>query len=409
MKVVVIGTGPAGITAAMTLRAQDPSGTVSALSIEPYPPYSPAAMADHLLTGRTQTLYWKGVDVAERWGIDERREAPVEAVDTDNHEVVLRDGSRIAYEGLVVASGSRLHAPLEGVDLPGVLDFKSLRMAEHLVGQVHRGEAHSALIVGNGLIGVELSLLLTGLGVDVTIVGRRPWLMPRILDPETSAVVEAGLASRGVHLRLGVEATAFYGGARARGVRLADASQLEADLVVAATGVKPHVEFLGATGIVTGWGIHVDEHLRTSVANIVAAGDVAEAADWLTGKRFVHANFPNAVAQAKIAAQNLLGADIAYDGAEAMNSLKHLGIPVVAMGTLEEPDEILRWRSRDVHRTVYLRGGTITGAQLAGDITSAGLYRSLMLRRADVRAYGPALVEPDFTISSVVWRSLATL
>ncbi|HEX7660821.1 MAG TPA: FAD/NAD(P)-binding oxidoreductase, partial [Pseudonocardiaceae bacterium] len=77
MRTVIIGTGPAGITAAATLRRLDPTGSVVALSSEPYPPYSPAALADHFLTGRDQTLYWKGTDIAERLGIDERRDSVV--------------------------------------------------------------------------------------------------------------------------------------------------------------------------------------------------------------------------------------------------------------------------------------------------------------------------------------------
>ena len=101
MRTVIIGTGPAGITAAATLRRLDPTGSVVALSSEPYPPYSPAALADHFLTGRDQTLYWKGTDIAERLGIDERRDSVVAGVDTDAREVVLRDGGRIPYEGLV--------------------------------------------------------------------------------------------------------------------------------------------------------------------------------------------------------------------------------------------------------------------------------------------------------------------
>jgi NAD(P)H-nitrite reductase large subunit len=408
MHAVVIGTGPAGITAAETLRRLDPSGSVVALSSEPYAPYSPVALADHFLTGRDETLYWKGEGVAERLGIDERRESVVMAVDVDNREVVLSDDSRIPFEGLVIASGSRLHAPIEGSDLPGVFDFKSLRMATDLVGRVHRGEAHSALIVGNGLIGVELSLLLVGLGVDVSIIGRRPWVMPRVLDPATAAIAEKGLVDRGVKLLLGVEASAFVGSPRVNGVRLADGKILQADLVIAATGVKPHVEFLKDSPIVCEWGIHVDNKMRTSVPGIVAAGDVAEAADWLTGERFVHAIFPNAVTQAPVAAANLLGANLTYDGAEAMNSLKHLGIPIVAMGTIDKPDDVLRWESAGCLRAVYLRDGTIIGAQLAGDIRSAGVYRSLMLRRADVTCFGRGLVEPDFNIGTVVSNALVS-
>ena len=362
MRAVVIGTGPAGITAAETLRRLDPSGSVIALSAEPFAPYSPPAMADHYLTGRDSTLYWKGLDVATRLGIDERREAQVTAIDADNHEVVLADDQRVGYEGLVVASGSRLHAPLEGADLPGVLDFKSLRTADELVGRVRSGQAKSALIVGNGFIGVELSLLLADLGVDVTVVGRRNWIMPRVLDPVTSTVAEEALVRRGVTLRLGVQADAFVGSPSVTGIRLADGTVLSADLVVAATGVKPHIEFTNGSGIVTDWGIHVDDRLATSVPGIVAAGDVAEAADWLTGERYVHAIFPNAVAQAPVAAATLLGRDIRYRGAEAMNSLKHLGVPIVAMGTIDEPDDVLRWQRDGSLRSVYLRAGRVVGA-----------------------------------------------
>lgn len=406
MRAVVIGTGPAGITAAATLRRFDPTGRVTALSAEPYPPYSPPALADHFLTGRTDTLYWKGDDVAARLGIDERRESVVAAIDTDNREVVLGDGSRLGYDGLVIASGSRLHAPLPGAELPGVLDFKSLRTATALVGRVRLGEATTALIVGNGFIGVELALLLTELGVDVTVVGRRPWVMPRVLDRETSTVVEAALLRRGVRLRLGVEAVRFRGDASVTGVELAGGEVLAADLYVAATGVKPHVEFLAGSGIPVGWGIEVDDRLRAGRPDVVAAGDVAETADWLTGERYVHAIFANAVDQGPVAAANLLGRDTPYDGAEAMNSLKHLGVPVVSIGRTEGADEVLRHREGDTLRAVYLRQGRVVGAQLAGDISAAGTYRSLMLRRADVSRIGPRLVEPGFGSSELAWGAL---
>jgi NAD(P)H-nitrite reductase large subunit len=403
MRAVVIGTGPAGITAAETLRRLDPSGSVVALSTEPYPPYSPPALANHFLMGRDGPLYWKGADVAARLGIDERRSARVAAIDTDNREVVLADGSRIGYEGLVVASGSRLHAPLEGADLPGVLDFKSLGTATELVGRVRRGEATSALIVGNGFIGVEIALVLAELGVDVTVIGRRNWIMPRVLDPVTSTVAEAALLAQGVRLRLGVQADAIVGTPSANGVRLADGQELHGDLVVACTGVKPHTEFLGGSAIEIGWGVHVDDRLATSVPGIAAAGDVAEAADWLTGERYVHAIFPNAVAQAPIAAANLLGGDLRYDGAENMNSLKHLGVPILAMGTIDDPDEVLRWQNGPELRAVYLRDDMIVGAQLAGDIRAAGVYRSLMRRRARVAQYGRHLVEPEFGMADIAF------
>ena len=406
MRAVVIGTGPAGITAAAALRRLDPSGSVVALSTEPYPPYSPPALADHFLTGRDGPLYWKGRDVCERLGVEERRSTRVVGIDTDAREVVLDGGIRIGFDGLVLASGSRLHAPMPGADLPGVLDFKSLQTATELFARVRAGEVSTALIVGNGFIGIELSLLLADLGVDVSVIGRRTWLMPRVLDPVTSRVAEAALTARGVTLRLGVEAKAIVGEPAANGVLLADGTVVNADLVVAATGVKPHTEFLEGSEVATGWGVQVDERLLTSVPGIVAAGDVAEAADRFTGERYVHAIFPNAVTQAPIAAANLLGADIRYEGAEAMNSLKHLGVPIVSIGTTDAPDDVLRWDDGTNVRSVYLRNGRIIGAQLAGDIRAAGVYRSLMLRRVPVGRFEARLVEPGFGMADVTFDAI---
>jgi len=173
-----------------------------------------------------------------------------------------------------------------------VLDFKSLRKAEMLVARVRNGEARKALIVGHGFIGVELALMLSDLGVAVTVVGRRPWVMPRVLDRPTSDMARNALEGRGVGLRLGIPAEAFIETVTGTAVRLVGGEVLHADLVVAATGVKPHVEFIDGTDIVTDWGVHVDDHMRTTVAGIYAAGDVAEAADWLTGERYVRQREP---------------------------------------------------------------------------------------------------------------------
>ena len=141
---------------------------------------------------------------------------------------------------------------------------------------------------------------------------------------------------------------------------------------------------------------------------IVAAGDVAEAADWLTGERYVHAIFPNAVAQAPIAAANLLGGDLRYEGAEAMNSLKHLGVPIVAMGTIDEPDEVLRWQHGGDLRSVYLRDDRVVGAQLAGGHPGRR-HLSLAACCAARRSGGSAqrLVEPGFGMADIVADAMA--
>jgi NAD(P)H-nitrite reductase large subunit len=402
MRVVIIGTGPAGITAAETIRQLEPRATLVALSAEPFPAYSPPAMADHFLTGRRETLFWKG-DAARRLGIDERRDTSVVAIDTDNQEVLLDGGDHLGYDRLLIASGSRLHAPLQGADHPRVYDFKSLRRASQLIERVRSKEATSALIVGAGLIGIELALLLSELEVATTLLEQEPFVMARLLEHDSASIVEKAIQAKGVTLRTSTEALAFEEVSSKMGVRLASGEVLSADLCIAATGVKPHTEFLEGSSIASRWGIRVDDRQRTSVRGVFAAGDVAEAADWLTGERYVHAIFPNAVAQGRVAGANLLGADLAYEGAQAMNSLKHLGVPVIAMGTTKEPETVLRRQDEKGLRSVYLRDGRIIGAQLAGDVHPAGIYHSLMLRRANVEHLGERLVDPHFAMASLIF------
>ena len=121
----------------------------------------------------------------------------------------------------------------------------------------------------------------------------------------------------------------------------------------------------------------------------------------MTGKPFVHAIFPNALEQGRVVGANVLGRDVRYAGAESMNSLKHLGLPVMAVGAAEGETE-LRWRVGDRLRKVFLSGGRIVGFRFAGEIGGGGVLRSLMLRGEDVRRFGRRLVEPDFGMGSIV-------
>jgi nitrite reductase (NADH) large subunit len=178
-----------------------------------------------------------------------------------------------------------------------------------------------------------------------------------------------------------------------------------ADAYVAATGVKPHLEFLAASGIDAGWGIRVDDHLRTSVRDVWAAGDVVEAADRLTGERYVHAIFPNAVAQGEVVGRNLVGLDTTYLGAESMNSLKHLGLPIMAVGAMTG-DEEFRWRNGDVLRKVFVTDGRIVGFRLTGDIGGGGILRSLMLTDRDVGGSLRHIADPGRGMAAIVFEAL---
>ena len=405
MKIIIIGAGPAGVSAAETIRAHDQKTEILMVSAEPFPPYSPPAMADHFIHGSNAHL-WRGQDWPEKQSVDYRSGVTVKGVEPDDHLIQLTDGENIKYDRLVIATGSRLYAPIDGADLPGVYNFKSLSAAQALIDQVKRGEAKKAMIVGAGFIGMEIALLLCTLGVAVTQVEMTEQLMPGMLDGDTADLALKFMQARGIEVRLKTKAVAFVGEDRAEGVRLESGESLDADVMVAATGVRPNLEFLEQSGVNHGWGITVDEYLRTNLDDVYAAGDVVEVPDLLTGETYVHAIFPNAVEQGNVVGLNLLGFDTRYEGAHRMNSLKHLDLPIMAAG-LKTGDEMLQTRKNGNLRTIYLMDNNMVGFQLVGDIKAAGVLRALMNNRQNIGGLKDRLLDPNFGQGTIAWEAMA--
>lgn len=405
MKTVIIGAGPAGVSVVETLRAHDRGTEIVMLNAEPSLPYSPPAMADHFLTGSKAHL-WRDSDWLEQMALDYRKGVVVSGLQPDAHRLELQDGSLLDYDRLVVATGSRLYAPVDGSDMPGVHNFKSLSAAEAIVEQVKSGKAKTAVIVGAGFIGMEIALLLRDLDVVVTQVEMLDQVMSNMLDKDTAGIALDLMRQRGVDMRLNTKAEAFLGNGSAEAVRFDSGEVLKGDILIAATGIKPNLEFLGGSGIQHKWGLQVDSRLRTNLPDVYAAGDVVEVPDRLTGESYVHAIFPNAVDQGHVVGLNLAGYETLYEGGERMNSLKHLGLPIMAVG-LKEGDEILQDKRNGNLRTIYIKENHLVGFQLAGDIRGAGVLRTLMLQSTDIRALKGHLLDPNFGQGMMVWQSIA--
>ena len=404
MRVLILGAGPAGLTVAERLRELTPDldqqCDITMVSAEPFPPYSPPAMADYLLSGDSERLFWKGEDICGRLGIDYRSAVQAQHLDAEKRQVELTDGTRLPYDRLVLATGSHPYAPLPGNDLQDVYNFKSLTAANALVQRTRLGEVTSAVVVGAGFIGVEVALLLNDLGLDVTVIEQQT-VMSRMLDHESAEIVRQTLVARGITVHLQTTALSFCDlEGRAIGVVLDNGDMLKANVYIAATGIKPNVEYLKDSGIDLNWGVPVDETLATNLPCVWAAGDIAETADRVTGERAVHAIWPHATTQGRVVAERILGFETIYEGSEAMNSLRHLGLPLVAAGSVHGEQELRLCQGGTV-RKIALTDNRIVGFRLAGDIRAAGVYRSLMLKKADVGRFKHDLLDPRFGIGKL--------
>ncbi|MGA1823156.1 MAG: NAD(P)/FAD-dependent oxidoreductase [bacterium] len=397
MKTIIIGAGPAGVTVAETLCQHNMEGDITLVSSEPFPPYSPPAMIEYYMTGQDAHL-WRWGDIQKKRSYCYKPSVQVTKIQPEKHEIRLSTGEILFYDNCVIATGSQLYAPLEGSQMKGIYNFKSLSSANELMGKITTGAAKSALIVGAGFIGIEIALLLCYHKVKVTILDMAEQVMPAMLDKETAEIVVGLLRERGISVRLNTKAMAFRGDSQVEGVKLDTGDTLKADIIIAATGVKPNVSFLKGSGIELNRGILTDEYCRTSVPHIYAAGDVAETPHRITGERAVYPLFPNAVSQGRTVASTLLGRDEPYEGAERMNSLKHLGLPIIAAGHMK--GEALRMNRNNTMRTIYIQNNRIVGFQLAGDIRGAGIYRTLMNKKIDVSHFQADLL----TISSLPKR-----
>ncbi len=413
MNIVIIGAGPAGVSAAETLRSLDLKVEITLISREPFPPYSPPLMAEYFLHGG-DLIYWRGKDLPEKLGVNYLSPKTVKRIEPKAKEIHFADGDTISYDKLIIASGSTLYAPIKRKikkvksDDPtaGFHNFKSLSAALKIKDEIKAGKVKTAVIVGAGFIGTEIAIVLNEMGVKVTQVEMENRVMPRMLDEESAQLAKQFLEKLGIEIRLNTKGLEFFGEEFAEGLLLESGEKLYGDLMIAATGVRPNVDFLKDSGLEIEWGLLVNEFLQTNFPDVYAAGDCTEVPDRVTGERYVHAIYPNAVEQGQIAARNALGEQVVYEGAYNMNSLKHLGIPIMALGTVGGDETLTFYDGKEVLKKIYLTAGKITGVRLVGDIDNAGIYFSLMVQKKEVAEFKDLLLSPRFNMAFLHDRSV---
>jgi NADPH-dependent 2,4-dienoyl-CoA reductase/sulfur reductase-like enzyme len=314
-RIVIIGAGPAGVGAALAARQQDPAADILLVSDERCEPYEKPPLSKAVLTGRAGPEHAPiaGPGGVGRNGITLKPGARCAAIERATRALVTESGERISYDALVLATGSiNRILPLLPASQPGIHYLRTAAEALALREQFVAGR--SLVVVGAGLIGLEVASSAVEVGLKTTVIEIAPRILARVCDVETSTFVEARHRATGVDIRVGTVITGVRPLPDQRTAIDADKSgTFAADIVVVGAGVLPDDRLAKAAGLAVQDGIIVDEHCRSSDPAILAAGDCTRFAGPHGPVRLE--NWRHAQEHGAVAGRNAAGGDAIYNTA----------------------------------------------------------------------------------------------
>jgi len=367
--VVVVGGGIAGQALCEAVRDRDPDVPITLVCGESVLPYDRVRLSEILVSGEdSDTLKLRPPEWFEDNRVEVRLGRWVQWCRPDEHLLGLDGGETLAYERLALATGSQpLMLPIPGIELPGVYPFRDPADCEAIRLAAAGGVRHAA-VIGGGLLGLEAARGIAAQGCPVTVVHLLDRLMERQLDAGAARLLPPALSALGVEVALQRATERITGNGRVDGLEFAGGERLDADLVVVSIGIRPEVSLARAAGIECARGIVVDERMRTSAPDVVAAGECAE------HQGMVYGLVAPILEQARVAAATLTGADdgLVYQGSVPSAKLKVAGIDLVSVGDAEgDVEAVAADAEAGVYRKLIVRGGRAAGAVLLGDTRGA--------------------------------------
>ena len=378
-KIIVIGAGAGACGFIKSYRALNTDDEIIVFSKENFPFYNRVLLPDYISGALRWENLVKMTDAEEKeYKIKLHRGISIEKIDREAKVVADSNGEIHSYDVLVMATGSRAAMMRDVPTMNGIFTMRSRTDADNFKAHVDPAKG-KVVIVGGGLLGIELAASLRDVNVQVTIVQRISRLMDRQLDPLGSQLLHEELIAKGVDIYYNDEIERFLGTKTATGIRLKSGLLIEAQAIVIAIGTVPNIEIAKADGIECKRGIVVDEYLQTNDKNIFAIGEIAEF------KGFLYGITAAAEQQADIVARYLNG-DISkyYTGSLLMNILKMHGTELCSLGQVECPDDsayeeiIFIDKAKRYYKKCIIHNDRLVGAILIGDKTEFLEYRNLI-------------------------------
>jgi 3-phenylpropionate/trans-cinnamate dioxygenase ferredoxin reductase subunit len=380
--VVVVGASLAGLRGAEALRRLGYQGRLVLVGDEPVPPYDRPPLSKQVLRGEREPeqIRLSKPEAFDALELDLRLGTRATSLDPGARQLLLEDGERIAYDGLLIATGARARALPGAPALPGVFTLRTLPDA--LAIRAALAGSPRVAVIGGGFIGAEVAASCRKLGLDVHMLEALPSPMARVLNPAIGAVCADAHRDEGVDVRLGVGVEALEGAGRVERLRLSDGSRIEADVVVVGIGATPATDWLESSGLALDDGVLCDATCATRAPGVVAAGDVARWHHAGYGERLRLEHWTNAVEMSEAAAARLLGGDDVPPFAPVPFVWSdQYDLKIQAAGHVRPDDEMqVLHGSLSERRFVALfgRGGRLSGALAINRVRQLMGYRRMM-------------------------------
>jgi NADPH-dependent 2,4-dienoyl-CoA reductase/sulfur reductase-like enzyme len=418
VKYLMIGGGLASSTAAQAIRERDPHGSVMVIGQEINRPYHrPPLSKDYL---RRETPRDKLGTTEQDWftanNVELRTGRRVARLATSRNTVTLDNAEEIVFDRLLLATGAT-PAPLmiPGADLPNVFYVRTIEDVDRLhhaidkaknEGQPHPRGRGRAAVIGGGFLGVELAASLTqlGLGVDLIVGSEFPW--HKFAGESTGKFLVHYLEKHGVKVHVGQRPQRLDGDGRVQRVVISESLTIPCDFVVPAVGITIPRDLLRGTPIAAEKAILVDDHCRTNVPDIFAAGDCAAVYDPLFGKHRILDHWDNAQVTGKIAGANMAGADVAYNAVNYFFS-DVFTLSISAWGEARQVDRRLIRGTPNVDSPDFIEIGIAADGRIAqvlavGHTGEDDDLRALVARRLQVDGNSERLRDPSILLKEFV-------
>ena len=382
-KLVVIGNGMAGARTVEEILARDGAQqfAITMFGDEPYGNYN-RIMLSHVLAGEEEddAIFLNSLSWYDENGITLNAGVRVTRIDRFAKVVFADDGTVTPYDELIIATGSRSFLPpmenlytAEGGLLPGVFAFRTLDDTRAMVAHAARADSARAIVIGGGLLGLEAARGLQRFGLEVGVVHAAPHLMSAQVGPQAGQIIRRKIEALGLRVHTSARTTGLIGTDRVEGLRLADDTRLDCDLVVVAAGIRANVDVAQTSGFTVERAIVVDDDMRTvDDPNVWAVGECVQ------HRGEVYGLVAPLWEQAVVLADQITGRDpsAAYRGSRPSTKLKVAGVDVAAMG-LQGPERdddehvVFTEPTRGVFKSVVVRDDKVVGATLVGDTSKA--------------------------------------